>query len=556
MAPAQRPAISETLVRLLVDNIPTLCWIANADGFIFWYNQRWHEYCGTTAEAMEGWGWQSVHEPTVLPLVLERWTACIRSGVPFEMTFPLKAADGTFRPFLTRVQPVKDDQQRVQWWVGINTDISAQHEAERALRSSESQLRQLNADLDRQVAERTRELGKRWEVSPDLLGVLNFEGYFEATNPAWQSTLGWSAQETQSARFSDFIHPDDLPRSNGALAATKDSLSALRFENRVRHKDGTWRWLSWVAVPEAGKMYCSARDVTAEKEAQVELAAAQAALRQAQKMEAVGQLTGGIAHDFNNLLAGISGALELLEKRIGEDRLGAIERYLSVAKEAARRAAALTQRLLAFARRQTLDPKPTDLNRLVGGMEELIRRSMGPDVRVEIVGAGGLWLTRIDLSQLENALLNLCINARDAMAPRGGRLTIETANKWLDQRAAQARELPPGQYVSLCVTDTGGGMPPEVVERAFDPFFTTKPLGQGTGLGLSMVYGFARQSGGQVRIYSEVGTGTTLCLYLPRYVGSALEAEPEEPTVASSGEGERVLVVDDEQAIRLLVVDV
>jgi signal transduction histidine kinase len=253
-----------------------------------------------------------------------------------------------------------------------------------------------------------------------------------------------------------------------------------------------------------------------------ELKRAEASLLQAQKMEGVGQLTGGIAHDFNNLLAGISGSLELLERRLAEGRFGGLDRYIIGAQSSARRAAALTQRLLAFSRRQTLDPKPTNINRLIAGMEDLIRRTAGPSGEVEVVDAGGIWTTIVDPSQLESALLNLCINARDAM-PDGGRITIETANKWLDERAAKERELPPGQYVSLCVTDTGTGMTPEVIAHAFDPFFTTKPIGQGTGLGLSMIHGFVRQSGGQVRIYSELDKGTTMCLYLPRFIGRADE---------------------------------
>jgi signal transduction histidine kinase/PAS domain-containing protein len=287
-----------------------------------------------------------------------------------------------------------------------------------------------------------------------------------------------------------------------------------------------------------------------------ELGRAHEALRQAQKMEAVGQLTGGLAHDFNNLLAGISGSLEVIDVLLAQGRLANIARYIKMAQGSTRRAAALTQRLLAFSRRQTLDPRPIDANRLVGGMEDLIRRTAGPLIEVEVVGAGGLWLTRADPSQLENALLNLCLNARDAMAPGGGRLTIETANKWLDERAATERELPPGQYISLCVSDTGTGMSPEVAARAFDPFFTTKPIGLGTGLGLSMVYGFARQSGGQVRIYSELGKGTTMCLYLPRYLGNQeFSVAPPDDAVGESGAGETVLVIDDEPTVRLLVTD-
>jgi signal transduction histidine kinase len=292
------------------------------------------------------------------------------------------------------------------------------------------------------------------------------------------------------------------------------------------------------------------------KERTQELMQMEATLRQSQKMEAVGQLTGGIAHDFNNLLAAITGSLELIERRLAQGRSTGLERYLGAARDAARRAAALTQRLLAFSRRQTLDPHIIDANKLIAGMEDLIRRSVGPDVSVEVVGAGGLWNTRVDVSQLENSLLNLCINARDAMLPDGGRLTIETANKWLDERAARERELSPGQYISLCVTDTGSGMSSEVIERAFDPFFTTKPLGVGTGLGLSMVYGFVRQSGGQVRIYSEQGKGTTVCLYLPRFVGTedALYATSAQPL--DQGAGETVLVVDDESAIRMIIVEI
>ena len=281
------------------------------------------------------------------------------------------------------------------------------------------------------------------------------------------------------------------------------------------------------------------------------------ALRQSQKMEAVGQLTGGLAHDFNNLLAGISGSLELLQTRIAQGRIRDADRYVNAAQGAAKRAAALTHRLLAFSRRQTLDPKSTDVNRLVTDMEELIRRTVGPQVVVEVVKAIGLWNTLVDANQLENALLNLCINARDAM-PEHGRLTIETANTWLDRNAGRERELSPGQYVSLSVTDTGTGMPPDVIRRAFDPFFTTKPIGEGTGLGLSMIYGFVRQSGGQVRIYSELGQGTLVCLYLPRHLGAEELATPStELAVAPRAErGETVLIVDDEPTVRMLVTEV
>ena len=288
-----------------------------------------------------------------------------------------------------------------------------------------------------------------------------------------------------------------------------------------------------------------------------EQAVIEEALRQSQKMEAVGQLTGGLAHDFNNLLAGISGSLELVQIRLQQGRPADVDRYMAAAQGAAKRAGALTHRLLAFSRRQTLDPKPTNVNRLVSDMHELIQRTVGPAIEIEVVGASGLWSAFVDPPQLENALLNLCINARDAM-PDGGHVTIETANKWLDERAARQHDMPEGQYLSLCVTDTGTGMSAEVISRAFEPFFTTKPIGEGTGLGLSMIYGFARQSGGEVRIYSEEGEGTTVCIYLPRHYGEIAEdaggaAASELPR---SERPATVLVVDDEPTVRMLVTEI
>jgi CheY-like chemotaxis protein len=271
----------------------------------------------------------------------------------------------------------------------------------------------------------------------------------------------------------------------------------------------------------------------------------------------VGQLTGGLAHDFNNLLAGISGSLEIMQSRVRQGRVNDVERYTTAAQGAVKRAAALTHRLLAFSRRQTLEPKPTDVNQLVADMQDIIQRTVGPTIAFEFVGLSGLWPTLVDHSQLENSLLNLCLNARDAM-PNGGQIIVETANKWLDARAARQHDMPEGQFMSLSVTDTGVGMPPDVAARAFEPFFTTKPTGEGTGLGLSMVYGFARQSGGQVRIYSEVGEGTTVCIYLPRFYGEL--ARDDEPAKAAnmspSSNSETVLVVDDEPTVRMLISDI
>jgi PAS domain S-box-containing protein len=399
--------------------------------------------------------------------------------------------------------------------------------------------------------------GRLWEVSSDLLGILNAEGYFEVTNPAWELALGWTSEAILNTSIFELIHPDDVEKTRISLQEVAGTKTVLHFENRYRRTDGEYRRLSWAAVPEAGKFYCSGRDITQEREVQTELAAALDELRQSQKMEAVGQLTGGIAHDFNNLLMAISGSLELLSNRLMQGRYKEAERYIVTAQSATKRAAALTHRLLAFARRQALEPKPTNINRLVADMGELIRRTVGPSIKVEVVGAADLWTSEVDPNQLENALLNLCINARDAMTD-GGSLMIETNNRWLDERSARERDVPAGQYVTLSVTDTGVGMTPAVVARAFDPFFTTKPLGAGTGLGLSMTYGFARQSGGQVRIYSEVGRGATVCLYLPRHLGAAetIEVPPDLSDMPHATHGETVLVIDDEPLVRMLVTDV
>ena len=298
-------------------------------------------------------------------------------------------------------------------------------------------------------------------------------------------------------------------------------------------------------------------DVTDRVAEQAHLAETEEALRQAQKMEAVGQLTGGLAHDFNNLLAGIQGSLEMIRSRMAQGRTGEVDRYVTAALSASTRASALTHRLLAFARRQTLDPRPLTINGLLPEIVELVRRTVGPSIRVESVAAAGLWPTLVDANQLENAILNLCINARDAM-PDGGLLTVETANKWIDARTAEQRNLEEGQYVTVCVSDTGVGIPKELVDKVFDPFFTTKPIGEGTGLGLSMVYGFARQSNGQVRIYSEEGQGTMVCLYLPRHAGDVdadYELPVDEIATLTAGDGRQVLVIDDEPLIRMLVMD-
>jgi PAS domain S-box-containing protein len=602
-------------------------------------------------------------------------------GIPYECEdLPLTMArygeiERTWWSFT--FSPMIDEHNEVVGMFCVTNETTRRVLDQRALKASEQRRLELIADLERQVIERAHERGLTWQVSPDLLSVMSADLHFETTNPAWRLALGWSDEELSGFAFADLLHPDDVSRSQHALAALAKNHPVLNLENRYRRKDGSYRWLSWVAVPEGGKMYCSARDITSEKQQAEELATktaelnclwdispdlltmvdfngiflqinpawsavlgyqpadligkhvmdlahpddlkateaalgqalddtlplfenryrhkdgsyrwigwtaasdngvifalgkhmtaekersealrtAEEALRQAQKMEAVGQLTGGLAHDFNNLLMGVSGNIELLKNRVAKGRTEDLGRYINASLEGLRRAAALTHRLLAFSRRQTLDPKPTDVDQLVEGMAELIRRTVGPSIAMDVIATRELWPTLVDPHQLENSLLNLCLNARDAM-PDGGQLLIESSNKDLELDEARELELPAGQYVALCVSDNGSGMTSEVVKRAFDPFFTTKPIGMGTGLGLSMIYGFARQSGGGVHIHSTPGRGSQVCIYLPAFTETVAPSTDEpsqhEPLAHVAG-GETVLVVDDEPSVRALMAEV
>ncbi|KTS97299.1 histidine kinase [Pseudomonas oryzihabitans] len=424
-----------------------------------------------------------------------------------------------------------------------------------AQRRSLESLYRFAGNLGEQVTLRTRQRDLIWQASPDLICTANLEGQLLDLNPAWTSTLGWSEEELRREPFMAFVHVEDRARTESALERLEAGEPVFGFENRYRHRDGGYRWFSWNAVLQDGLIYASVREITAIREQQEALRQAEEQLRQSQKMEAVGQLTGGIAHDFNNLLTGVIGSLDMLSLRLDQGRFTDLQRYASAAKGAAERAAALTQRLLAFSRRQALDPTATHANDLVRGMEELICRSVGAPIQIHTELAEDLHLTQCDPHQLENALLNLCINARDAM-PDGGVLRIVTANRRLNEAQAAALELPVGDYMTLAVLDTGSGMPPEVLARAFDPFFTTKPVGMGTGLGLSMIYGFAKQSGGLAHIASTPGSGTTVTLYLPRL--AAVDPPPVAPRPAALTRypaGLTVLVVDDEPLVRTLVDD-
>ncbi|MCJ2034172.1 PAS domain S-box protein [Methylobacterium sp. J-068] len=518
-------------------------WAASAAGALDWFNDQVYAYSGAAPGDLDGGAWTTLIHPDDREAVTRTWSAALEAGHSYETEFRIRRADGVYRWFLVRAEPIRAGDATILRWVGTNTDIQDR-------KAAAAELARLNANLERQVERRTRERDRIWETTTDLMGTAGLDGYLKSINPAWARTLGWNEDELLSRPFAVLIDPGDHAETADVVRRLGQGETVTGFVDRVFTKDGGQRIVMWTAAPDGEIFTIIGRDITEQRRTED-------ALRQAQKMEAVGQLTGGLAHDFNNLLTGISGSLELLQTRMAQGRLTDLDRYINAAQGAAKRAAALTHRLLAFSRRQTLDPKPTNVNGLVAGMEELVRRTVGPAITIEVVGAAGLWPALVDPNQLENALLNLCINARDAM-PEGGRITIETANKWLDTRAARERDLEPGQFLSLCVTDTGTGMAPEVIARAFDPFFTTKPIGEGTGLGLSMIYGFARQSGGQVRIYSEVGQGTTVCLYLPRHYGPAEErdAQADLAHAPRAEQGQTVLIVDDEPTVRMLVTEV
>jgi PAS domain S-box-containing protein len=413
----------------------------------------------------------------------------------------------------------------------------------------------------------------------DPIYVKDRQGRFLLANSATARIYGVDRDVLIGKRDADLAAPEIARTLEATDRRIMESGRGEVIEEQV-HEGGDLRTYQsskepWVRDGEVLGVIGVSRDITDRKDAELalrglndelearveartrEIEKAQSQIRQMQKIDAIGQLTGGIAHDFNNMLAIVIGSLDIADRRMEDDPARA-RSFLGNAREGAARAAALTSRLLAFSRQQPLAPESLDVNKLVASMSELLRRTLGERIQIETVLAGGLWRTMADPGEVENALLNLCVNARDAM-PDGGRLTIETANAHLDDAyASDHLEAEVGQYVLICVSDTGCGMPREVIERAFDPFYTTKPVGKGTGLGLSQVHGFIKQSGGHVTIYSEIGHGTTLKIYLPRWFGadvSRFAATPREGPIARPAQGEIVLVVEDEAGVRNISVD-
>ena len=539
-----RIAASESRFRTLAESLLGLVFMTNPEGRLTYVNNEFANFAGRLTPDLLADGFATVH-PDDRRRILSAWRESLKTHRAFEQEVRLRRHDGAWRWFLCRALPIQSDQRQIAGWIGNGTDIEARKRAEQDLAAA-------NAVLEARVAERSRELDRLFTLSTDILAVSAPDTTYLSLSPAWERITGFKVEDTVGTSFMDYVHPDDAAATLAAGRHLDAGNPVSGLEHRALRADGSWCWISWRAAPrdEDGLAYSIGRDVTEAK-------AREEQLRQSQKMEVIGQLTGGIAHDFNNLLTIIMGSLELLQRGL-PNADPKTTRRIDAAMDGAARAAALTHRLLAFARRQPLEPKPIEPNRLIAGMSDMLSRILGEHINLKFVNAGGLWRVLVDVNQLENSILNLAVNARDAM-PDGGDLTIETKNIEVNAAHAAAQpDLPPGQYVMIAVTDTGCGMTPEVRAKVFEPFFTTKPQGHGTGLGLAQVYGFIRQSNGHVTIDSTPGRGTAVKLFLPRLQGPA-NAEPATAPAAapeSHGAGETILVVEDEENVRNFSVEV
>ncbi len=567
---------SEERFRALAEALPHQVWEIGTDGRIAWCNGHFHAFTGLGFDDVASEVWQQVVHPDDLDAAETVWHAANRAGGIFQTEVRLRRAlDGTYRWFLSRGVPLRNAEGATLRWIGTNTDIHDQRVATDALAA-------MNAGLSARVEARTRERDRMWRLSTDLMLIADHAGTIVAANPAWEAALGWpdgALPGSAPGRHRPPRRPGDRtarPRGAGLRGASPrwaspagqvvDGAGPWRGHRpptgpaltRMLHRDGSFRRFSWTAVLDEVFVHAVGRDVTSEVEAAEALRKAEEALHHSQKMEAVGQLTGGIAHDFNNLLTGVIGSLDLIQTGAARGRTDRLDHYVNTALGSAKRAAALTHRLLAFSRRQPLARKSVEIGELVRSMSDLLRRTVREAIRIESSLEDGAFHTLCDPNQLENALLNLVINARDAIAD-DGTIRIHARTVMPDDPLVLAvPDLAEGCYVALSVTDSGTGMPSDVLAKAFEPFFTTKPIGHGTGLGLSMVYGFARQSGGSVLIRSEVDSGTTVTLFLPSHPPAEAPAEPKppEPPAAPTPTGARtILVVEDEPTVRSLVVD-
>ncbi|MEN3976525.1 PAS domain S-box protein [Emcibacter sp. SYSU 3D8] len=520
---------SRQLARAMAD----MAWTAMADGSIDFVNDKAKAYSGSSA-ASPGDMLDAVH-PDDRATMLEGWAAAFRHGEAFEIEVRGRRHDSMYRWCRIRIIPVLGKDGAVDHWFGTSTDVHESHESLQALRLAQQHSETLLVKLQRIL-----------DHSVDAICSFTADGTCVEMSARCRDIWGYEPDELIGRHFGDLIHPDDRENSRQHNMAIREGQQVTTMLQRHFRKNGGLVYIQWSSVWSADDhlFFNIARDVTAQIEAETRL-------RQAQRLETLGQLTGGVAHDFNNLLTVILGNAEFLAEQLPPD--GDLHQMAIAMQDAAERGSALNRRLLAFARRQALEPRVSDINALMGSMDHLLRRTLGEQVEIEMVRAGGLWRGFVDAGQLESAVLNLCLNARDAM-PGGGRLTIETANAYLDGTyAASHEDVTPGQYVMIAVSDTGDGMPPDVVSRAFEPFFTTKDVGKGSGLGLSMVYGFVKQSGGHIKIYSELGQGTVIRLYLPRTRDADHSTDASASRAASPSGTDKILLVEDDDLVRVHV---
>jgi PAS domain S-box-containing protein len=520
---------SEIKFRQFAEQSPAMIWSCDPGGQLTYLSNRWFEYTGQNPETSLTQSWDDVTHPDDRAKLHGRWAEAMAAHDSYDIEIRLLRYDGVYRWHSVRAEPLLNNDGTVAGWLGTNNDIE---------------------DAVAEREERKRDHDRLWQISQELMVVRDMTGRIISANPSASRILGWRPDELLGASIYDLLHPDDIGSTVTTVNAQLANQGVLSIRNRYLCKDGSYRTIDWRGVLYEGHVHSVGRDITAELQASEELQRAEEALRQSQKMESVGRLTGGIAHDFNNMLAGIIGSLNLLQRRITAGRLEDTGRFIEAAQTSAQRAAALTQRLLAFGRRQALDVKPVDVGELVISLDDLLRRTIGPSIELRLDLEADLWLAEADVNQLESAILNLAINSRDAM-PDGGILTLGVRKARIGSLSAA----PPGEYVELYVADTGQGMPPEVLSQAFEPFFTTKPLGQGTGLGLSMVYGFLNQIGGDARIESTAGEGTIVRLFLPRSIRHASAPPDATSQPVPSGTGETVLLVEDDQSVRMLVME-
>jgi PAS domain S-box-containing protein len=518
------------------------------DGIIISWNSAAERLFGYAAEEVVGKSItilipEELHDEE--PKILDR----IRHGDSLDHYETIRQRkDGSRVPVSLSVSPVKDAHGTIVGASKIARDITARKEAEHERDRIEGELRELSEKLEDEVEKRTLERDRIWNVSEDLLGVANFDGYFLSMNPAWSRLLGWSEDEIKAMHVSALRHPDDTAHSEVGRKQLVQGVPTVRMENRFRHKDGSWRWLQWTMTEHDGLIYVAGRHVTAEKESAAALQHAQRQAAHLQKMEAIGQLTGGVAHDFNNLLMIVSGHAQSLKKRLSETR---DIRALQAIEMAATRGENLTRQLLAFSRTLPLNPTVISLADTVAAIRDVLAGTMHVNIEFLIDVAATTWPVCVDKSELELALVNLAVNARDAM-PDGGRIAISAQNVSLPARDAPNGAA--GDYVALSVADTGCGIPPDLLPRVVEPFFTTKGPDKGTGLGLSQVYGLAHRSGGTVQIASEIGHGTKVTIYLPRSEAPVAAPSPEDTSRFMAADPRTILVVEDNQDVKNIAV--